>query len=226
MGAKPSVSRATEIWRKNDVLYISGLLTEGDSILVGSFFKGKNWETIPRIVDLNSMGGNMNESIEIALIMASHDLAVRVAFGSVCYSACFLLLAMASRRAIDLPMRVGVHRVKAPPGLDGRALNANAENLYRDIGISERIISKMMSTREDDIALLGQDDFAEIQPTQFNNLTRRSIADRYIMRHRLDSEPAEDSLDIYRKRSALLREMPVPGSQEFWRWFDTPPARS
>ncbi len=230
-----NAATAAETWLDGDVVHLRGAIVRGDADRLKKLMLGA--APAVQLVDVDSTGGNLEEGVEIALIVVQNRLPVRVLFGEVCYSSCFIPLAAAPRRLIDLPMRVGVHRLKAPIAQNAEAMNQRAADFFRQLGVSEVIIDKMMRTSDKDLTLLNEQEVSSLGPTDFHRLSDQDVA-RKMISWRPSANHSQPELGCPLNSSARLNAlgnplqqgevekpfdivtMPTLGSKQFWEWFN------
>jgi|GEM_PF-4660284 len=111
----PSMSGAAEIAIKNKAtypeLFLEGAIEPGDAKKLLDVIKADPvWFVALRGINVNSPGGSVREAIDLAKIVESSGMTLRVDQGKTCASACFILFASANYRWAANNAKVLVHR--------------------------------------------------------------------------------------------------------------------
>jgi hypothetical protein len=139
MGAPVRISQT------RDRLVLTGYLAQGSSIA----FKEKLRRSGVTTVVLNSPGGRIGEAIQISKDVRSRGLST-IVDGS-CESACTIILAAGSDRAMFPGARVGFHQSTFPGNEqnDDDLETEGQRDYFRKLGVPEDFVAKAFSTRSD-----------------------------------------------------------------------------
>jgi hypothetical protein len=113
-------------------------------------------------VDLDSLGGDVAAAMAIGKLFRKERVWVSVSHGSVCYSACVLILAGAVHRAVA--GKVGIHRpyfevpkqqitADSVTGLYQQTLQ-NIRSYFREMNVSEQLADDMLRIEPKDMRLI------------------------------------------------------------------------
>jgi hypothetical protein len=141
-------------------------------ILPGDTDKLVAWGTASGI-DLNSVvgasldspGGNLWEAATIGEAVHRLHIATFVPDHATCASACFLIFAAGSPRFVATTAAVAVHSVSdavAGENARAKAISVNVARIYKEWGVSDRIIGKMVSTPPGQATWLTASDLGEM----------------------------------------------------------------
>src|SRR4051794_26352223 len=106
LALQPTLADAASIKFRGDTVYVSGIIEIEDLSLAQYLFL---FGPVVRNVSLDSRGGNVAVAQYAASIIAYRGLNTRVDRGSLCASACVLLLLAGKYRSVDPNARIGVH---------------------------------------------------------------------------------------------------------------------
>ena len=121
-----------------------------------------------RILELNSTGGQVEEAIRAGDAIAGAQWAIRVRAGSICHSACVLVLAAGDTRAIA--GKVGIHRLirDRSTATTRRELNAELRDVTEQVrdylarnGVAGALADQMMTIPNRDLRLLTAAELAQ-----------------------------------------------------------------
>ncbi|WP_426533770.1 ATP-dependent Clp protease proteolytic subunit [Bradyrhizobium sp. McL0615] len=100
-------------------------------------------------IQLNSIGGSLYEGTSLARVVRAASLNTSVAKRSICASACFLIFAAGSTKAVQNGARVGVHAATMASG-DNNQIEIKATEAMGRIanllGVPSGIVERMVST--------------------------------------------------------------------------------
>ena len=205
-----------------DIIYLSGDIAAGDSDRLIALAKPAVGPDTDFTLDINSPGGDAKAALDLAIVVSLNRIPVRVSFGSVCYSSCFSIFAVAPRRLIEFPTRIGVHQLRKLDGFTDPLVTARLAELYRKLGIEKSILEKMSNTTSNDIALLSDEEIKSLGPSRDQSFDRQDIALKLILvnlqAHPTAPLPSKEALAS--RELALVGRMPTLQSGLFWDWYD------
>jgi hypothetical protein len=145
-----------------DIFYLSGEILPGDNEKLQKLLADVPPES-STVLHVNSVGGSVLESFRLAETMRQHKMDVTMTWSSVCYSACFTLIAAARRFATTTISRIGVHGARSASGdpLDSVTIAMIRE--YQAMGVPPSILGKMAATPSNEIALLDVDELSKMR---------------------------------------------------------------
>ena len=161
-------SAGTEI----DIYYFSGDIVDGDGRKFKDLLDRTRDLKKPGLLILNSNGGSVRESYEIALTIISGRLGTFVPGESSCYSACFLLLAAGQPRGALPASKIGVHRIAIhdTESTDSKGFSIDMNEIYRTMDVPPKIRLAMLETPSRDMYLLTPSDIREFSTIPENVL--------------------------------------------------------
>jgi hypothetical protein len=144
---------------KRTIVLLNGELVEGDAgrlrdIVKQSISSGRQVSGIR----LNSPGGSMVEGVRLAGIIQSSKIATVVASGATCAAACFVAFAAGNQKFVSATATVGVPGAANKSGQETAGEVPAVVRVMKELGLLDAIVEKMLTTREDEIAWLTQDD--------------------------------------------------------------------
>lgn len=192
LGIVPADADVGIDWQGRD----AGLVIDGPITIETTFYLGwasfevshEHGEVLAYVV--NSPGGSVFQAELIAHDMYKTATPIIIFSGSVCASACFLLLAAARIKMISPDAAIGIHSARTPGiGEDRDALAATAEMAKQAAayGIPDAIIGKLVRTPPDDLSVLTPDEIRTIpgatvaQSRDFRSMTKSAVpVDKYL----------------------------------------------
>jgi hypothetical protein len=125
---------------------------------------------VPTVMELNSTGGFVFASFQLAGYIRSNHLTTIVGSADVCASACFTLFAAGEKRVAGHGAKIAVHSMLNGQALDGQgkviedgdAAKATllVARFYERTGVPATIIAKMVATAPDQVTELADSDLA------------------------------------------------------------------
>ncbi len=150
---------------------LSGEILPGDAERMAEAMLTWRHARRPPIVGLglDSIGGNVLESISIAMLVDVAQLVTVVSRGERCFSACFNIFASGRERIASAQASLGVHSasIEGEEASRALALTAIMARALAAYGVPDRVIAKMVTTPSTDMYVLRENDlgdFAEIRP--------------------------------------------------------------
>jgi hypothetical protein len=147
-------------WKGNDAgIVIDGPITSETSYQVGwaiTEIRERKGELLAYV--LNSPGGSVAAALDIASSVRDTGKPVMVLSGSVCASACFLLLAAGQDKAVSQDALIGIHSATSVGvGEDTAALAATATMARQAAayGVPDALIGKLVRTPASGLARLS-----------------------------------------------------------------------
>lgn len=180
----PLGAMAADVFVEKSSLNIIGEIRRGDAERVADAIAQQPRPWIFRVI-VNSPGGDINEAVRISDLVRGMRLAVYVANGGYCVSACFFIFLEGNYRAASLanedgtlppqakrnnwPGVVGIHRpyLKSPAGdLASAKLQEDVMRKVRGIlaskSIPQHLVDEMMTRPSNDIYWLKRRDLEQI----------------------------------------------------------------
>jgi hypothetical protein len=168
--AQVGVSRAADVSitdydkeKKQAYAHINGVIEPGDgNRFAGLMSRVRSIDARARIavIFLNSTGGSVAESVELAILINHEHALIAVASGNTCASACVVLLLAGDHKMVSDTAQIGVHSL----ALDGDetpgslAETTKYARFYKEFGMPMDIIGRMVTTPPGDIYWLTGDD--------------------------------------------------------------------
>lgn len=121
-------------------------------------------------VRLNSAGGNLLESVEIAEMVRKGRIATSVLSNAQCASACFVIFAAGQEKYASYQAQIGVHGASDETGRETTYSNAATVGMARvakELGVPAGIIGKMVVTPPDKMVWLTVDDLRSMETKMF-----------------------------------------------------------
>jgi len=121
-----------------------------------------------RILDIDSTGGQVEEAIRAGDVIAGSQWAIWVRDGSICHSACVLVLAAGDTRSIA--GKVGIHRLmrERSKATTRRELSAELKDITEQVrdylarnGAASALADQMMTIPNRDLRVLTSDELAQ-----------------------------------------------------------------
>ena len=118
-----------------------------------------------RILDIDSSGGHVEEAIRAGDSIAESGWAIWVRDGSVCHSACVLVLAAGDTRSVE--GKVGIHRLmrdrstatsRAELSRELRSINQQVRDYLERNGVATSVSDLMMTVANRDLRILTPDE--------------------------------------------------------------------
>ena len=118
-----------------------------------------------RILDIDSAGGHVEEAIKAGDSMAESHWSIWVREGSICHSACVLILAAGDTRSIV--GKVGIHRLmrdrsratsRAELSQELKDINAQVADYFERNGVAGALADQMMTVANRKLRLLTEDE--------------------------------------------------------------------
>lgn len=133
----------------NVIMYFNGEITSNDAYKF--VFISEEWKRngLPiGLVSLNSNGGSVYSSYEIANYMVKNNISTYVGEGSYCLSACFNIFLSGSPRYAEPKSRVGVHRVSynSYDTAGARSSSIDMNDFFRAFNVPANIRLAMLET--------------------------------------------------------------------------------
>jgi hypothetical protein len=156
-----------------------------------------------RILDLDSTGGQVEEAIRAGDAIAGAQWAIRVRAGSICHSACVLVLAAGDTRSIA--GKVGIHRLirDRSTATTRRELNAELRDVTEQVrdylarnGVAGALADQMMTIPNRELRLLTTAELAQYGLSGTNAV--QDDLDRITLMRQCGD-------DFVRRRDAFLR---------------------
>jgi hypothetical protein len=141
----------------------TGEIMPGDDEKLHKMVAALPAKTVLAGVALNSAGGNYLEGVRLAASIRNTGLDT-VVFGS-CASACFLMFAAGTNRAVFEGANVGVHSasLRGVENTETQAVTTQMARKLSDMGVPSTIVGKVVTTPADDIAWLTPEDLAAMK---------------------------------------------------------------
>ncbi len=130
-----------------------------------------------RIVDIDSTGGQVEEAIRAGDAIAGTQWAIWVRDGSICHSACVLVLAAGDTRSIASTGKVGIHRLMRDRSIatTRRELSAELADITSQVrdylarnGVATALADQMMTIPNRDLRMLTTTELAQYGLTGTN----------------------------------------------------------
>ncbi len=165
----------------------------------------------PQKILLDSPGGSLLGGIGLArLIQRRGDLATKVAYGSTCASACFLVFASGREKSADYSSFIGVHGVADKDGRVSNRTEAATLAMARvseELGVPEAINMKIVTTPPNEIVWLTAEDLKSMGVSMIGRpvQAQRGGSGEPLPQKR---DPAMESLNLSqaRVRAAQIRQ--------------------
>jgi hypothetical protein len=152
-------------------LDLVGDITPGDADAVKfAIQKANSANRVVVTIRLNSSGGNLLESAEIAEIVRKGKISTSVLSNSECASACFVIFAAGHEKFAHYTARIGVHGASDERGKETVQSNAATVGMARavkELGVPSNIIGKMVVTPPDQMVWLTVDDLRSMETKMF-----------------------------------------------------------
>ncbi|MBX9829701.1 MAG: hypothetical protein K2Z80_02805 [Xanthobacteraceae bacterium] len=145
------------------------LLVHGDAERLRAIVRATNEAN--RIVSgmrLNSAGGNLLESVELAAIVKQAKISTVVANGATCASACFVVFAAGYEKFASYSAQIGVHGASDQSGRETVASGAATVSMARivnQLGVPAGVVGKMVVTPPIEMVWLVPDDLRSMNVT-------------------------------------------------------------
>jgi hypothetical protein len=155
----------TTLSQNRTIVLLNGELAQGDASRLRDIIKGATSSGKPVSgIRLNSPGGSLLEGARLAAVIQIAKVATVVPSGATCASACFIAFAAGSQKFVSATATVGV------PGADRSGQEPAGEippivRVVKELGLLDAIVEKMLTTREDDVSWLTQDDLRAMGAT-------------------------------------------------------------
>ncbi|MFZ5523646.1 MAG: hypothetical protein ACOY9D_06125 [Pseudomonadota bacterium] len=188
----PLAAQAADIFMGNDnILNLSGEIKHGDAELMATLIAQ---EQMINFIDINSLGGDLIESMNIAALVKGLHVPVFVVKGGYCISACFFVILEAQGREFTTAYEDGTLPTQAW-----------LENDFGVVGIHR----PYLKSHNGDIAA------TKIQEDMMIKV-RKYLASKSVPQHLIDEMMARPSNDIYwlKESDAQLIGEYNPGDEE------------
>jgi hypothetical protein len=150
---------------------LAGEIVPGDSdTLKLAIQKANNANRVVVTIRLNSKGGNLLESANIADVVRKGKIATSVLSNSECASACFIIFAAGHEKFAHYTAQIGVHGASDENGRETTVSNAATVGMARiikDLGVPASIVGKMVVTPPDQMVWLTVDDLRSMETKMF-----------------------------------------------------------
>jgi hypothetical protein len=151
------------------IISLQGDIERGDAERLRAIVRATNEAN--RVVSglrLNSAGGNLLESVEMAEIVKVAKISTVVANGATCASACFVVFSAGYEKFASYGAQIGVHGASDTSGRETVASGAATVSMARivnQLGVPSGIVGKMVLTRPDQMVWLVPDDLRSMNVT-------------------------------------------------------------
>jgi hypothetical protein len=139
-----------------------GEIVEGDADRFKAIVKEANdAQRIVVTIRLNSIGGNLLESVRIAEVVKFGRIATAVLSNSTCASACFIIFAAGQEKYAHYTARVGVHGASDERGeetIQSGAATVKMGRVVQGLGVPAAIVGKMVVTPPSEMVWLSVDE--------------------------------------------------------------------
>jgi hypothetical protein len=132
--------------------------------------KANNAGRVVVTIRLNSKGGNLIESAEVAGIVRQGKIATSVQSNSECASGCFIIFAAGHEKYAHYTAQIGVHGASDENGQETAQSNAATVGMARvvkELGVPASIVGKMVVTPPDQMVWLTVDDLRLMETKMF-----------------------------------------------------------
>lgn len=166
-GLLPAVADAAQIdkmYTSNGTpyIFINGEIVSGDAKRFHVALTEDMTGHSPKIVRLNSPGGEVYEGWELAQEMVKYHMSSIVTHDDVCASSCFSIFLVGKHRYSQPRSRIGVHRVSVGyTGQETRITSTVSQDMadfYKKFQVPESVRSWMYYTKPTDIHFLTMDE--------------------------------------------------------------------
>ncbi len=139
-----------------DLYIVTGEIKYGDDEIFKRTVENSHVGNKVGIVLLNSYGGNVKASLEIAAHIESYNFNTAVLDNNSCYSACFLLFMAGNFRLATANSNMGVHRISDEQGENAstKELSIDLSELYRRLNVPPSIRLAMLETPASEMHIL------------------------------------------------------------------------
>jgi len=148
----------TTLSRENrTIVLLNGEIAEGNAGRLRDIIRGATSSGRPVSgIRLNSPGGSLVEGVRLAGVIQGAKIATVIASGATCAAACFIAFVAGNQKFASATATVGV------PGAANKQEAAGETpaivRVVKELGLLDAIVEKILTTREDDITWLTQDD--------------------------------------------------------------------
>jgi hypothetical protein len=156
-----------------DFYFISGEIEYGDGdnfkrIVENTHRNGRNTAVV-----LNSGGGNVLASFEMADLIDRNGFATVVLDNNHCYSACFAVFMAGAARLAYPQSNIGVHRVSFETGEDAttKGLSVDMNELYKDLNVPPAIRLAMLETPPSQMYILSPEEKKQISTVDVSDFS-------------------------------------------------------
>jgi hypothetical protein len=163
------------------IVVLNGELAPGDASRFKDILKASSAAGKPvSAVRLNSQGGRLLEGVRLAALIQGAKVATVIGSGAKCIGACFLPFIAGSQKYVSTTASVGVpgaaekseHQPKGnTPALVHTQMPAIVQVVQR-LGLLDAIVTKMLTTPEDDVFWLTPDDLRAMGATMTGKPTQ------------------------------------------------------
>jgi hypothetical protein len=178
---KPSVTRDGRV-----IIFMSGDIDVGDTEALKAAIKVANDAgKLVSSLRLNSIGGNLLESVKLAEIVKFAKMATNVGQGATCASACFLVFAAGETKFANYNAKIGVHGASDETGeetVQSGAATVSMARVAKELGVPPAIIGRMVVTPPSEMVWLSPTDLQSMgttmvgKPSQLPNIPDGPIA--------------------------------------------------
>jgi hypothetical protein len=158
----------TTISKENrTIVVLNGEIVAGDASRFKDTLKASSAAGKPvSAVRLNSPGGSLVEGVRLAAVVQGAKIATVIGSGAKCIGACFLPFIAGSQKYVSATATVGVPGAAEksehePKGNTPALLRTEVPAIVRVVqrlGLLDAIVTKMLTTPEDDVYRLSPDD--------------------------------------------------------------------
>jgi hypothetical protein len=169
-----SAAELTATLSKDDrtIVVLNGELAPGDASRFKDMLKASSAAGKPvSAVRLNSPGGSLIEGVRLAAVIQGAKIATVIIAGAKCVGACFLPFIAGSQKYVSATATVGVPGAAGksePKGETAALVRTEMPAIVRvaqRLGLLDAIVTKMLTTSEDDVFWLTLDDLRAMGAT-------------------------------------------------------------
>jgi hypothetical protein len=156
------------------IVVLSGELAPGDASRFKDMLKASSAAgTAVSAVRLNSPGGSLIEGVRLAAVIQGAKVATVIASGAKCVGACFLPFIAGTQKYVSATAIVGVpgavekseHEPKGDTPALLRTETPAIVRVVQKLGLLDAIVTKMLTTPEDEVFWLTPDDLRAMGAT-------------------------------------------------------------
>jgi hypothetical protein len=166
------------------VLELSGDIVDGDSDALERAIKSINDDgKLVSVVQFNSPGGSLAESVKLVDVIRRARLATAVTEGAICTSACFVAFAAGTERYVSYSAQIGVHVASDQSGEEtaqSSAATLAMARLLKDLGVPSSVIGKMVVTGPQQIVWLTPAELSLMGATMIRKRAQKSVERRIV----------------------------------------------